>query len=400
MLILKSAANEGARTISGLWKFKNREKHSDGLTFDDLCDVGSQIATRSSGFPGNLFNVYAILSEDGELAFRFGYQPNASQRDVSADALQQQFADFFAKHTQTFLGWKIFSDETPEVKAQVAPLPRRNGFWNNLPKEVSSNNKKLDGNSVLAAWGLRGWGSKLPATSGDYIGWQRVELPQGWTIRLEGHDFILVDNYNQVRGEIDKALVPKVHGATNVDLTTTNPCLLLRTSISVHASFNLGENGPYSYWAENAAGEHLFGIYRQPVPGDECKKRLPKLRRRIHNWLKKNYPDWQDHTAYWDVFPPVHAKWAEAEGKAYSAAVEILKGKSDKDLHALRAKIGIGEQRTDFTLALQVRLSEYFGEEPPYRVARVVVQKMIDILSLKIGPDGNESSPDVAFVRR
>ncbi len=73
MLILKSPADAGARTVSGLWKFKNGEEHDDGITFNELCAVGSKIAAGSRGFPGKLFDIYAGLSEDEELAFRFGY---------------------------------------------------------------------------------------------------------------------------------------------------------------------------------------------------------------------------------------------------------------------------------------------------------------------------------------
>lgn len=408
MLILQAPADAGARTVAGLWKFKNKEKHADGIDFNELCAIGAKIAAGHQGFPGNLFSIRAGLSGDKEMAFGFGYQPRASECDVSADDLQQQFADFFTQHTQAYLGFEITSDKTPEVEVKVSPLPRNNGYWNNLPLAVYSNNEAIDGNAILNAWGLKAWGRKLPSNTGDYVGWQRVGLPRGWTIGLEGHDFLLIDDYNQVRGEIQEAFVRDLGEPIVLDLTDedlygdipkeeideikrkrrkyqeTKPRLVLRTSISFRSSSSLAAYGPYDYWVENAAGERLFGIYRQPVTIDECEERLPQLRQRIFDWLEENYPDWQNHNAYWDVFPQAHAKWVEASQMTHSVATKILDDKTDEDLQALRAEIGVGEQRTDYTLALQERLSEHFDDKPPYRIADVVVQKMMDIIDLRI----------------
>lgn len=409
MLILQSPANPGVRTVAGLWKFKNGEKHKDGIDFNELCAVGSKIAAGSRGFPGNLFNIYAGLSDDDEMAFRFRYQPSATERDVSAEDLQKQFADFFAQHTQAYLGFEITSDQTPQVKVKPAPLPRNNGYWNNLPLAVYSNDEAVDGNTVLNGWGLKAWGRELPSDTGDYVGWQRVGLPSGWTIGLEGHDFLLIDGFNQVRGDIldaferpestqlvitdedleaigiSKEEFEAAFASNGPKKELEKPRLQLRTCISVRSASSLADYGPYDFWVENAAGEHLFGIYRQPVTNDEYNERMPKLRRRVYAWLEEHYPEWRDHNAYWDVFPQAYTKWAEAKQMTYSIAVEILDGKTDDDLHELRSEIGVGEQRADYTLALQERLSEYFGEKPPFRVAEAVVYKMMDIFDLRIG---------------
>lgn len=408
MLILQSPANAGVRTVAGLWKFKNGEKHDDGIDFNELCAVGYKIAAGHRGFPGNLFDIYAGLSDE-ELAFRFGYQPDASEYDVSAEDLQKQFADFFAQHTQAYLGFEITSDKTPQVEMKPAPLPRSNGYWNNLPLAVYSNDEDVDGNTVLNGWGLEAWGRQLPSDVGDYVGWQHVGLPQGWTIGLEGRDFLLIDGFNQIRGNILGAFERPEHtksvitdekleaadisreefeAAFSSDETKKDPekpRLQLRTCICVRSAFSLADYGPYNYWAENAAGERLFGIYRQPVTKDEYDERMPKLRRRVYAWLEEHYPDWQDHNAYWDVFPQAYAKWAEAKQMAYSLAAEILDGKTDDDLHKLRTEIGVGEQRADYTLALQESLSKKFDEKPPFRVAEAVVYKMMDIFDMRIG---------------
>lgn len=394
MLILISPANAGVRTVAGLWKFRNGEKHEDGIDFNELCAVGSKIAAGSRGFPGNLFDIYAGLSDDGELTFRFGYQPSDSERDVSADDLQQQFADFFARHTHAYLGFEITSDKTPAVEVKPAPLPRNSGRSTNLPLAISSNDKDVDGWSILRNWGIRSWGSS------NYIGWQEVELPQGWTIILEDGPLLLVDDFNQVRGEIhgvfeqDPEQVIYLGSETAARQTARKrrsrkkkpaPALELRTSISFRSSFSLADYGPYDYWVENAAGERLFGIYRQPVMDDECEQRLPQLRERIFDWLKENYPNWQDYNAYWDVFPKIHAKWAEAKQRAYSVATKILEGKTDDDLHKLRSEIGVGEQRVDYTFALQEHLREHFDEKPPFQVAEAVVYMMMNIFDMRIG---------------
>lgn len=409
MLILKAPALAGVRTVSGLWKFKNREKHEDGIDFSTLCAVGSKIAAGSRGFLGNLFDIYAGLSDDGEMAFRFGYQPSASERDVSAEDLQKQFADFFAQHTQAYLGFEITSDETPQVEVKPAPLPRSNGYWNNLPLAVYSNDKAVDGNEILNGWGLKAWGRELPSDTGDYVGWQRVGLPQGWTIGLEGHDFLLIDGFNQIRGDILDAFERPESTKmviTDEDLEAAGiskeefeaafasdgskkepekPRLQLRTCISVRSASSLADYGPYDFWVENAAGERLFGIYRQPLTNGEYDERMPKLRQRVYTWLEEHYPEWRDYNAYWDVFPQAHVTWAEAKQKSHAIAAEIIDGKTDDDLRKLRTEIGVGEQRADYTLALQERLSGHFDDKPPFCVAEAVVCKMMDIFDLKIG---------------
>jgi len=409
MLILQSPAKAGVRTVAGLWKFKNKDKHDDGIDFDKLCSVGSKIAAGSQGFPGNLCAINAGQSEDEEMAFGFRYQPGPTEQNVSAEDLEQQFANFFAQHTDAYMGWEITSDETPKVEVKPAPLPRSNGYWNNLPMAVYSNDKSVDGNEILNGWGLKAWGRELPSDTGDYVGWQRAGLPTGWTVGLEGHDFLLIDNFNQVRGEILDAFEHPERTRiviTDEDIEAAGiskeefeaafssdgprkelekPRMQLHTSISFRSASSMADYGPYDYWAENAAGERLFGIYRQPVTDDEYAERLPKLRQRVIDWLEEHYPDWQDHNAYWDVFPQTHAKWTEAEQLAPVIAFEILDGKTDEDLQALRTEIGVGEQRADYTLALQERLSERFDEKPPFKVAEVVVYKMIDVFDLRIG---------------
>ena len=70
----------------------------------------------------------------------------------------------------------------------------------------------------------------------------------------------------------------------------------------LRSSFCLGDTGPYSYWAENALGERIHGIYDAEVSNEEAGEKLPQLAKQVEDWLNTNYPSWKSYDAYWDVF--------------------------------------------------------------------------------------------------
>ncbi|MEK7201023.1 MAG: hypothetical protein AAB737_00055 [Patescibacteria group bacterium] len=172
---------------------------------------------------------------------------------------------------------------------------------------------------ILKAWGFGSWGHDFGYEL-VYQGWQRVSLPQGWAILLEEYELILVDEKEQQRGrisvssflprtepsEFDKAIsegLKEAHAiAGNKKPQPPGPVLSLMTCIRKGKSFCLGDNGPYSFWVENAFGERLFGLYDIEVSDTEAKEKLPQLEQQIDDWLAEHYPDWQDFNAYWDVF--------------------------------------------------------------------------------------------------
>ncbi len=164
----------------------------------------------------------------------------------------------------------------------------------------------------------------------------------------------------------------------------TKPRLVLQTCIKAGGSFSLGENGSYNFWVKNAVGDRIFGIYNQPIPKEEYDALMPELDRCIQDWLAANYPDWNDYTAYWDEFPAAQAAWVDAQKSTYAIASEIIADKTDDELRALRAEIGTGLQRTNYTLTLQQQLGTQQGAVSPYRVVEAVVKKMLHVLDLKI----------------
>lgn len=283
-------------------------------------------------------------------------------------------------------------------------MPRKISGVNNLPVAVFPDDDEVRGYDVLAAWGVRAWNRNFPSQVGDYIGWQRVILPDGWRLSLEGHDFYLLDESNQIRGVIEEALKtpPRPSIKSNLsdkdrygDIMTpeeiavlkekmrkyreAKPRLVLRRSLKSGSSFGLGEFGPYSYWIENALGERVFGIFDEEVSDDEADARLPVLAQKVYDWRDENYPDWQNFEAYWDVFVGEEAENALTDREVVVMACHLLSGKSNEKLAHLHKEIGTGEKRTEFILELQKQLPKKVGVSParfPFRVVSNITWNM------------------------
>lgn len=192
---------------------------------------------------------------------------------------------------------------------------RERSYWNNLPNVVTGGD---DGMKVLKEWCISLWPN---SKSMDYVGWQRVHLPEGWTLSLEGHDFFLLDDKNQVRGTIShvfRRAKPQKgsfsaaiaeglaelfdESAEQKPKKRPVPTLELRTCLTKHSSFSLGDSGPYSIWVENAFGKEVFGIRNVEISKEEYEEKHAEMAKLVDGWLVANYPEWESLLAYWDAF--------------------------------------------------------------------------------------------------
>lgn len=205
-------------------------------------------------------------------------------------------------------------------------MSRKFSYWNNIPLTIVGGSESR---KVLRAWGIIPWGSSRPRKFSrefggevDYVGWQRVHLPEGWMISLEGHDFFLLDDYGRVRGEIHRAFEHVKHPgsfseAIGEAITEAlkdseetkkrtalppGPYLELRRAISVRSSFSLGEKGPYSYYVTDPFGREIFGMHDVEISQEEYAKKMPELTGKVDTWLEEHYPRWKSHYFYWDKF--------------------------------------------------------------------------------------------------
>lgn len=288
-------------------------------------------------------------------------------------------------------------------------MPRISSYWNHLPYAVFPNNAQTDGYAILKGWGVEASGRSLPSQRTNYVGWQTVHLPRGWRFSIEDNDFFLVDQHDQIRGRIEGAFEEPKRPSISLDISDedwfadmtpeeieeekrqlreyheTQPRLVLRTSIILGNSFSLGNTR--SYWAENALGQHIYGVFDEPVSDDEYDVRVPKLEQKVTDWLDANYPNWQDHNAYWETFAETDQKWPLSDNDYQTAAAYFLADKSEAEQRKLRVKIGRGEQRTDFTTAFTPQLVEIFQEEPPFYIASRIVTTMARMIEYRIGAE-------------
>ncbi len=281
-------------------------------------------------------------------------------------------------------------------------MPRNSSIWNYLPKAVYTGNNEVTPHQVLTAWGVKDWGREGSFYEADYVGWCLVHLPKGWTISLEHHDFFLLDNHGQVRGDIRDAFEHRKGNEiiiTKKDIQDAGiseeewaeafppdrpdrkepekPRMILRTAIRFQESSSGGDT--HSFWAENPMGQHLFGIYDEPVSREEFKEKIAKLVLRVSDWMDEHYPDWQDHTAYWDSFVEMDERWSVSDLFIGSAVNLLLEGTSDEDLRVLRAEMGNGEKYTDFLLSFQPKLAELLGhveDVPPFYIASNIAWRL------------------------
>lgn len=260
-------------------------------------------------------------------------------------------------------------------------MPRKPHRMNYLPVAAYTRHKGPGPEEVLTAWGIQDWGRESAFFEADYVGWCLVHLPDGWMISLEQHDFFLLDQHGQIRGDIRDAFEYRERSVivlTEKDITGAGitkeewaeafppnskepekPRLELRTAVRFQESFSLGDT--YSFWVENPMGQHIFGIYDQRVSQKAYQKKIPALTKRVHDWLAEHYPDWEDHTTYWDAFIEMDERWSIDEREVAATAENLLTGKSDQDLRTLRAEMGNGEKYTDYLVSLQPKLAELFG---------------------------------------
>ncbi len=275
-------------------------------------------------------------------------------------------------------------------------MPRKPSIWNYLPKAVYTGNNEVTPHQVLTAWGVKNWGREGSFFEADYVGWCQVHLPAGWMISLEQYNFFLLDEHGQVRGIIRDAFEHrkgneiiitkediKDAGITEEEWAEAfppnrkepeKPRLELQTAIRFQESFSLGNT--HSFWVENPMGKHIFGIYDEPVSPEEYDEKIPKLVKRVSDWMDEHYPDWRDHAAYWDAFLEIDELSDLLIG---SAANLLLQGKSDEDLRVLRAEMGNGEKYTDYLVSWLPKLAEQLGlpeNIPPFYIALNIAWRM------------------------
>lgn len=198
-------------------------------------------------------------------------------------------------------------------------MPRNHSYWNNIPLRVVGGARS---HRVLKAWGLTPWGARMDRRfvgECDYVGWQRVHLPEGWTISLESYDLFLLDDKDRVRGRIHDALERKFTSPPiflDIDLSKVftpaeikrmrkpkkGPSLELCTAVSLHDSFSLGNT--LSVWVENPFGERIFSLHDVVYPGGEgeYEKKYAETKEEALKWLVEFYPRWKSPYFYWDRF--------------------------------------------------------------------------------------------------
>lgn len=284
-------------------------------------------------------------------------------------------------------------------------MPRKPSYWNYLPKAVCTGRNDVSAYEVLNAWGVENWGKEEPFYESEYIGWCMVHLPVGWTISLEQFDFFLLDHHGQVRGDIRDAFERRKDnvivitdeeleearielGISEEELADAfppdeerkepeKPRMELRTAIRFQTSFSGA--GAHTMWAEDPMGNRLFAIYDEPVSDEEWREKIPRLEKRVFDWLNEHYPDWRDHTAYWDSFVEMDKQWSLPHDDISSMVGKLLANKTDDDLRNLRAEMGTGEKYTDYLVALQPKLAGMFGQSddiPPFYIASNVAWYM------------------------
>ncbi len=284
-------------------------------------------------------------------------------------------------------------------------MPRKPSYWNYIPKAVYTGCGDISALEVLTSWGIEGWGKEEPFYESEYIGWCMVHLPDGWTISLEQFDFFLLDRHGQVRGEIrdafecrsDNAIIITAEelersrielGVSEEEFAETfsqneerkepeKPRMELRTAIRFHTSFS--GTGAHTMWAEDSMGNQLFAIYDEPVSNEEWREKIPRLEKRVSDWMDEYYPDWRSHTAYWDTFVEMDKRWSLPHGEIEWAANNLLASKTDDELCDLRAEMGEGEKYTDYLVALQPKLARILGKPddvPPFYIASKVAWEM------------------------
>lgn len=284
-------------------------------------------------------------------------------------------------------------------------MPYKPSYWNNLPKAVYTGRDDVSAHEVLTAWGVEDWGKDGPFYESEYVGWCMVHLPEGWKISLEQFDFFLLDQHGQVRGEIRDAFERRKGNAiviTAEELEEARvesgiseeefaeafpqneewkepekPRMILRTAIRFQTSFSGA--GAHTLWAEDPMGNRLFAIYDEPVSNNEWRKKIPRLEKRVFDWIDEHYPDWRNHTAYWDAFVEMDKRWSLPHGDIDAVANLLLTDKTDENLRILRATMGNGEQYTDYLVVLQSKLAEIFGEPdnvPPFYIASNIAWQM------------------------
>lgn len=280
-------------------------------------------------------------------------------------------------------------------------MPRKPSYWNYLPKAVYTDREDVSASDVLSSWGIEYWGKSGHFYESEFLGWCMVHLPEGWTISLEQFDFFLLDHHGQVRGDIRDAFERRKDNAiviTDEDIKEAGiskeewaaafppneerkepekPRMALRTAIRFQTSFS--GDGAHTLWVEDPMGNRLFAIYDEPVSNEEYREKVPKLEKRVFDWMDEHYPNWRDHTAYWDAFVEMDKQWILHPGAIRTVVYNLLANKTDDDLRNLRAEMGNGEKYTDYLVALQPKLAGMFGQPydiPPFYIASNVAWQM------------------------
>lgn len=194
-------------------------------------------------------------------------------------------------------------------------MRRKREYWTSIPLIVQG---AENGEEILEKWGVRPWGREFGKQL-EYWGWQRVHLPEDWTILFERGSLVMLDAHGQERAEICNVLKRKkdtgaLAKALNEIFAETisngspakprpeRPILIIKTVLRKRESFCLGAKGPYTFWIENAYGERVHAIEDIEIANDEVETKVPELQQEIDDWLIHHYPDWSNPLAYWDAF--------------------------------------------------------------------------------------------------
>lgn len=194
-------------------------------------------------------------------------------------------------------------------------MRRKPGYWTSLPNTIVGGERSI---SILKSWGVSFWPDSF---NFDQVGWQRVHLPQRWTISFEGREFLLLDDKERIRGRIfDAFLRPPPQGLMKdigdalTEAAKNNPPkkkrhphppgprLELQRCVNVRHSFCLGDTGPYSFWIENPYGETIFAIRDVEIEQKDYARRIVQIQARIDRWLRKHYARHKSVRYYWHRF--------------------------------------------------------------------------------------------------